>query len=129
MFSVASDYLQMLISNRKPEWCTAQNISEVNIQVLILFEYFLHSWYIPKLCCVDKVFFNQRQLKSTKSLGVLFHQYKLQFFYTKGQILDWSNFKGFAGDSCSNGEIHLIQDKNIVGKGENALYQHIVLFP
>ena len=48
------------------------------------------------------------------------------------KILDWSKLKGFADD-----KINVIQKlkfvvgllENIVGKGENAGYQHFLLFP
>ena len=50
----------------------------------------------------------------------------------KDRILDWFNFKGFADDMIILAEItrfvfYRIED--IVGKGENAGYQHFLLFP
>ena len=38
-------------------------------------------------------------------------------------VIDWSLFKAFAGD------INTAQIINIPGKGENAGYQHFILFP
>ena len=48
------------------------------------------------------------------------------------KILDWSKFKAFA-DNKMNGVQTMISisdtDENIVGKRENAGYQHFLLFP
>ena len=48
------------------------------------------------------------------------------------KILDWSKFKVFADDKINVTEISkfvLGMVENIVGKGENAGYQHFLLFP
>ena len=48
-----------------------------------------------------------------------------------GKILDWSRFKEFAEDKINvteNIEFLLERLENIVGKGENAGYQHFLLF-
>ena len=47
-------------------------------------------------------------------------------------ILDWSRFKAFADHKISVTEklkIVLRRVENVVGKGENAGYQHFLLFP
>ena len=49
-----------------------------------------------------------------------------------GIILDWSKLKAFAGDKINVAEVVIpLSDRveNIVGKGENAGYQHFLLFP
>ena len=48
------------------------------------------------------------------------------------KILDWSTLKAFADDKINETEkLKFILEKveNIVGKGENAGYQHFLLFP
>ena len=48
------------------------------------------------------------------------------------KILDWSKFKAFADDKLNFARIMIsVSDRveNIVGKGENAGYQHFLLFP
>ena len=48
------------------------------------------------------------------------------------KILDWSKLKAFADDKINLNEISKIvlgRVENIVGKGENAGYQHFLLFP
>ena len=48
------------------------------------------------------------------------------------KILDWSKLKVFADDKISVNEklkFGLERVENIVGKGENAGYQHFFLFP
>ena len=48
------------------------------------------------------------------------------------KILDWSKSKAFADDKINLVEkLNLVLEKveNIVGKGENACYQHFLLFP
>ena len=53
-----------------------------------------------------------------------------RYLLPNDKILDWSKLKALAND-----EIKLVKmmifvfDKNIVGKGENAGYQHFLLFP
>ena len=47
-------------------------------------------------------------------------------------ILDWSKLKAFADDKIKvteNLKFVLLRVENIVGKGENAGYQHFLLFP
>ena len=51
---------------------------------------------------------------------------------TKRQIMDWSKLKAFADDKINVTQtLELGSDRieNIVGKGENAGYQHFLLFP
>ena len=48
------------------------------------------------------------------------------------KILDLSKLKGFADDKISVAKIMIYvfdEGENIVGKGENAGYQHFLLFP
>ena len=47
------------------------------------------------------------------------------------KILDWSKLKAFAEDKIKNEILKLVSERveNIVGKGENAGYQHFLLFP
>ena len=48
------------------------------------------------------------------------------------KILDWSKLKAFADDKINVAEkldFVLGRIENIVGKGENAGYQHFLLFP
>ena len=48
------------------------------------------------------------------------------------KILDWSKLKAFADDKTNTTkELKFVLErvKNIVGKGENAGYQHFLLFP
>ena len=48
------------------------------------------------------------------------------------KILDWSKFKAFADDKMNvTKELKFVsgREENIVGKGENAGYQHFLLFP
>ena len=50
----------------------------------------------------------------------------------KGKILDWSKLKAFADDKIIVTEMMIFlpnRIENIVGKGENASYQHFLLFP
>ena len=45
-------------------------------------------------------------------------------------MLDWSSLKAFADDKC-DWKIEILgggKEENIVGKGENAGYQHFLLF-
>ena len=47
-------------------------------------------------------------------------------------FLDWSKLKAFADDKINvtqNLKFVLEREENIVGKGENAGYQHFLLFP
>ena len=49
-----------------------------------------------------------------------------------GKILDWSKLKAFSDDKINVADMMIsLSDriKNIVGKGENAGYQHFLLFP
>ena len=51
---------------------------------------------------------------------------------TNDKILDWSKFKAFADDKFDVAKMMisvLYRVENIVGKGENAGYQHFLLFP
>ena len=69
----------------------------------------------------------------------LFFLQSIAFFYmTKfnslpnDKILDWSNLKAFADDKINvteNLKFVLGRTENIMGKGENAGYQHFLLFP
>ena len=48
------------------------------------------------------------------------------------KFFDWSKFKAFADDKIKVPKIMIFvcdRDENIVGKGENAGYQHFLLFP
>ena len=48
------------------------------------------------------------------------------------KILDWTKLKAFEDNNLDNAEIMISaydRLKNIVGKGENAGYQHFLLFP
>ena len=48
------------------------------------------------------------------------------------KILDWSRFKVFADDQMNvTKELKFVlgREENIVGKGENAGYQHFLFFP
>ena len=47
------------------------------------------------------------------------------------KILDWSKFKAFADDKNLAEKLKFVLERveNIVGKGENACYQHFLLFP
>ena len=48
------------------------------------------------------------------------------------KILDWSKLKAFADDRINEIiklKFGMEREKNIVGKGENAGYQHFLLFP
>ena len=50
--------------------------------------------------------------------------------FTKQQFLDWTKFTAFADDKLNTIMIS-VSDRveNIVGNGENAGYQHFLLFP
>ena len=53
-------------------------------------------------------------------------------FLPNDKILDWTKLKGFADDKMNvTQELTFIigRAENIVGKGENAGYQHFLLFP
>ena len=59
---------------------------------------------------------------------------KLKIFNSlpNNKILDWSKFKAFADDKVNVGnKLKTIywRVENIVRKGENAGYQHFILFP
>ena len=60
-------------------------------------------------------------------------QHRLIFnFLPNDKILDWSKFKAFADDKINLAEkLKLVLEwmENSVGKGENAGYQHFLLFP
>ena len=48
------------------------------------------------------------------------------------KILDWSNLKAFADDQINvTQELKFVlgREENIIGKGENAGYQHFLFFP
>ena len=48
------------------------------------------------------------------------------------KVLDWSNLKAFADDKINETEkLKFVMGRieNIVGKGENAGYQHFLFFP
>ena len=50
----------------------------------------------------------------------------------KGKILDWFKFKAFADDKINvTQKLKFVLERveNVVGKGENAGYQHFLLFP
>ena len=65
-------------------------------------------------------------------------QYLISIFYSStfnsllnNRILDWSTFKAFADDNSNLNQklkFALGRVENIVGKGENAGYQHFLLF-
>ena len=60
-----------------------------------------------------------------KSNGVVFNP------LPNDKILAWSKLKAFADDKInmtSNLKFVLVRVENIVGKGENAGYQHFLLF-
>ena len=53
------------------------------------------------------------------------------FTLANNKFLDWSKFKAFADDKLTMAEklkFVLGRVENIVGKGENAFYQHFLLF-
>ena len=53
-------------------------------------------------------------------------------FLTKQQRLDWTKFKAFAENKSNIAEMMIsVSDRieNVMGKGENAGYQHFLLFP
>ena len=61
---------------------------------------------------------------------ILFHKHFNSLLYDK--ILDWSKLKAFADDKMNVAQVMIpIFDRveNIVRKGENAGYQHFLLFP
>ena len=48
------------------------------------------------------------------------------------KILDWSNLRAFVDEKIKSAKIVIFVSgrvENIVGKGENAGYQHFLLFP
>ena len=52
--------------------------------------------------------------------------------FPNDKFLDWSKFKAFAEDEIivtQKLKVVLGRVENIVGKGENAVYQHFLLFP
>ena len=56
--------------------------------------------------------------------------YKFQYYLA--QILDWSKLKAFTDDSLYVAQMMIYffdRVEKIVGKGENAGYQHFLLFP
>ena len=56
----------------------------------------------------------------------------MAYLFTNDKILDWSKFKAFADDKIHVAEIMIYlfdREENIMGKGENAGYQHFLLFP
>ena len=57
---------------------------------------------------------------------------KLTLTLPNDKILDWSKLKAFADDKINVNQklkFDLGRIENIVGKGENAGYQHFLLFP
>ena len=57
---------------------------------------------------------------------------KKPFNSLQNDVLDWHKFKAFADDKLNVAKImNSVFDRieNIVGKGENAGYQHFLLFP
>ena len=53
-------------------------------------------------------------------------------FLPNDKIIDWSKLKAFADDKINvikELKFVLGREENIVGKGENAGYQHFLLFP
>ena len=76
--------------------------------------------------------------KSKKILVTSIFSYSQNFFYPSlnplpsDKFLDWSKFKAFADDKIiltQKLRVVLGRVENIVGKGENAGYQHFLLFP
>ena len=59
---------------------------------------------------------------------VIFANNKLTLFLD-GKFLDWFKLKAFADDKINVTEFVLGTVENIVGKGENAGFQHFLLFP
>ena len=61
--------------------------------------------------------------------SALFFSFQL---FTRLQILDWSKLKAIIGDKSSTVQIMKVgfrSEENFVGIGENAGYQHFLLFP
>ena len=53
-------------------------------------------------------------------------------FLPNDKILDWSKLKTFADDKMKYAKMMIVvfdRVENLVGKGENAGYQHFLLFP
>ena len=65
--------------------------------------------------------------------GFVFHKHSLFFNpFPNDKILDYTKLKAFADDNSTLAEKMIsVYDRieNIVGKGENAGYQHFLLFP
>ena len=67
-----------------------------------------------------------------KSSPILFAVFHIDLPLPNNKILDWTKLK-----ACADNKINLIEKlkfalnrtENIVGKGENAGYQHFLLFP
>ena len=60
------------------------------------------------------------------------HKYFQFYSLPNDKILDWSKFKTFADNEINVGEtLKTVYGRveNFVGKGENAAYQHFLLFP
>ena len=97
---------------------------------------FLSSGNGLKLCSWFPIFFCGAELHLSK-------ENKKETFYQKDpmysslsissdKILDWAKFKAFADDKINvNKNLRFVfgRIKNIVGEGENAGYQHFLLFP
>ena len=66
---------------------------------------------------------NQKQFKLFESISVPSNSFPLD------SILDWSELKTFEDDKIKVAQMVFDRVENIVGKGENAGYQHFLLFP
>ena len=78
------------------------------------------------------IHFNTLRKKEKSLRKTLWKKVKLFNSLPNDKILDWSKLKAFANDKMNVNEkfnFGLGRTKNIVGKGENAGYQHFLLFP
>ena len=99
----------------------------------------LSIWSGPKFCCLFMGKQNDKNLDLSKfkafpdSKSKVAQMMKLAFYsLPKDKFLNWSKFKAFADDNVNVNQkqkFFLGWVESNVGKGENAAYQHFLLFP
>ena len=88
--------------------------------------------HLPQHLSTDEPRFFCTHWKHASILKPSFRIARLVNSLPKDKILDWSKQKAYADDQIKvieNLKFLLWREENIVGKGENAGYQHFLLFP
>ena len=102
---------------------TNSNLGHIDIHYLLFFQHFFLRFvktrdYLVKVCHLAQLFTKAQNFRLVS--------------LPNDKILDWSKLKAYADDKINVTEklkFVLGSVENIVGKGENAGYQHFLIFP